>query len=447
MDPTEAAWPYLVTYYLPSTLFLLAAAMAILDVPFFGKRVTAVVVFGLLVFAAKTVLYYDPARAVDFTLFWEAGQAVRRGGNPYALGVLNPPTAVPLFALLAAVPAAPSYLVFTIVNVATAFALVFLSYRILVAQGEAGRLAPGKLAALAVAVALSHAAHSTLRLGQLGILVAAFVLLALYAETRERRLSAGFLLALATIKPGTMLPFLLLWLRRRGWRTWLFLAGSVLLLSVAIPGPGKLLGWLGDDLANITGRAKGGMVNDLGGGRAWSIMSLDGAFYALGITDRSAVSWLQAVSLAVLGAWIFRQAVWLRRWPAGLASSVIALYSTIFLYHRTYDTTILALPLAYAAIRVGSESGRARRLFALSMFAMLGTMHVNPKVTGVVFEPLQGLGAPGHLAWGLIRPYATWLVLISMASMAAGFSAARRARQTRPQFLGNPDLGGPPPAS
>lgn len=443
MDPTEAAWPYLVSYYLPSTLFLLAAAMAVLDVPFFGKRVTAVAVFGVVAFAAKTVLYYDPARAVDFTLFWEAGQAARRGGNPYALGVLNPPTAIPLFALLSALPAAPSYAVFTVVNAAAAFALVFLSYRVLVVQGEGEGLAPGKLAVLAVAVALSHAAHSTLRLGQLGILVAAFVLLALYAEGRERRLAAGLLMALATVKPGTMLPFLLLWLRRRSWRTWLFLAGSVLLLSIAIPGPGKLLAWLGDDLANITGRAKGGMVNDLGGARAWSIMSLDGAFYALGITDRSAVSWLQAVSLAVLGAWIFREAVWLRRWPAGLASSVIALYSTLFLYHRTYDATVLALPLVYAAIRVGSELGRARRLFALSMFAMLGAMHVNPKVTGLVFERLQGLGVSGRLAWGLIRPYATWLVLISMASMAAGYSAARQARQAQPR-LGDPDLAGPP---
>lgn len=427
MDPTEPAGLYATAYYLPSALFLLAAALALLDVPFFRKRPTHVAVFGLLVFAVKTVIYYDPSVAVDHRLFWEAGRVVADGGNPYQHGVLNPPTAVPLYLLLAQAPLAASYAAFTIANVLGAFALAFLAHRIVAADGEVATLPPAKLVVLSVAVALSHAAHSTIRLGQLGILVAAFVMLAILELSRGREVAAGALLALATIKPGTLLPYLLLPLQRRSWRAFTSLGASVLLLSLAIPGPVKLAGWLAANWANIRRSSSVGHVNDLTGGRAWSIMSLDGAFYNLGITNIGVANGLQLVVLAALGAWIFWQAVWRRRWPAALVSSILSLYASIFLYHRSYDTVILALPLVYAAMRAGSESGRARTLFALAMLAILGTMYVNPKVTGLVFEPLQGLGALGQVAWGLVRPYATWLVLIAMGCLAAGHRAAPRA--------------------
>ena len=423
MDPTEPAGLYAAAYYLPSMLFLLAAALALLDVPVFKKRAALVAAFGLLAFAVKTVIYYEPSVAVDHRLFWEAGQVVAGGGDPYRHGVLNPPTAVPLSLLLARVPLAASYAAFTVVNVLGAFALAFLAHRIVAADGEVAPLAPARLAVLSVAVALSHAAHSTIRLGQLGILVAAFVMLAVLALSRGWGGSAGALLALATIKPGTMLPFLLLPLQKRSWRAFISLGASVLALSLAVPGPAKLLEWLAANWANIRRSSSVGHVNDLTGARAWSIMSLDGAFYNLGITNLAVANGLQLLVLAALGAWIFWQAVWRRRWPAGLVSSILSLYASIFLYHRSYDTVILALPLVYAAIRTGSESGRARTLFAVAMLAILGTMYVNPKLTGLLFEHLQALGGPGRVAWGLVRPYATWLVLVAMGCMAAGHRA------------------------
>lgn len=438
MDPTEGPWLYAAAYLLPSMLFLLAAVLALLGVPFFEKRAAHVAVFGLLAYAVKTVVYYDPALAVDHRLFWEAGRIAADGGNPYAHGVLNPPTAVPIYLLLAQVPLGASYAAFTFANVPAAFALALLSHRILVAEGECARLASGKLAILSVAVALSHAAHSTIRLGQLGILVAAFLLLAVQALIRERELSAGALLALATIKPGTMLPFLLLPLQRRSWRTFLSLGTSALLLGVVVPGPAKLPEWLAANWANIVESSRGGKVNDLAAGRAWSIMSLDGAFYNLGITNQSVAGGLQLVVLAALGAWLVWRAIGVRRWTPGLVSSMVALYSTIFLYHRSYDTVVLALPLTYAAIRLGSESGRARTLFALAMVAMLGAMYVNPKLTGLVYDRLQALGAPGRVAWGVLRPYATWLVLVAMGSLALGHRAALRARPAQPLLAGDP---------
>src|SRR3954471_17842463 len=62
-----------------------------------------VALWGVLALGARAALY-EP-EGWDFQIFWEGGAAVWRGEDPYEVeGLVNPPTALPLYALLAALP-------------------------------------------------------------------------------------------------------------------------------------------------------------------------------------------------------------------------------------------------------------------------------------------------------------------------------------------------------
>src|SRR6266566_2587174 len=93
-----------------------------------------------------------------------------------------------------------------------------------------------------------------------------------------------------------------------------------------------------------------GKVNDYSfqGARNESIIGFDHLFYRLGLRDRRLIRTLQYLAVAASGLWVAWQVV-VARLPRGAACSLVALYSMVFLYHRDYDTLILALPLVYCA--------------------------------------------------------------------------------------------------
>ena len=93
------------------------------------------------------------------------------------------------------------------------------------------------IAALTLVLIASDAFGYGLFIGQLGLLAALALVAALDQQGRGRPIGAGIWLGVATIKVSTMLPFLLLFLRKSDLRTWvaLVLTCSTLCLLGGFP--------------------------------------------------------------------------------------------------------------------------------------------------------------------------------------------------------------------
>ena len=101
------------------------------------------------------------------------------------------------------------------------------------------------------AVAFSDANRFGLGAGQFAVLAALVIFGALWAQARGRPVLAGVLLALGTIKVATMLPFLLLFARRKDRLAWLSLPLGCLGLYLLTSPAAALLTRLGECLHNI----------------------------------------------------------------------------------------------------------------------------------------------------------------------------------------------------
>src|SRR5438067_2319109 len=72
--------------------------------PFVTRLVAALAVslVMIIVYSLLMVYPYSPLLGMDYRIFWGAGKEVLAGQNPSA--ILNPPTALPLFAGFAVLP-------------------------------------------------------------------------------------------------------------------------------------------------------------------------------------------------------------------------------------------------------------------------------------------------------------------------------------------------------
>jgi hypothetical protein len=382
-----------------------------------------------------------PTLGFDYHIFWQAGREVWAGRNPYAperfadLPFLNPPTALPLFALFALAPFGVSFLVWTLLNALACLVLLSLGQSVLVAQEEqvglerspfALRLPPLVLLGMTPALLVSDAFLVSFYLGQLGLLAAVALLAALRSQARGRPVLAGVWLALATVKPATMLPFLLLFHRKSDRWTWVALAGAVLALCLATGSPAEQPDRLTTLLERIRALESPGRVNDYSfeGPRSENMLGFDHAFYRLGLRDRRVIGAAQYLALALLGAWVAVRVLGRRRLPRGAACSLVALYSVVFLYHRNYDTLILALPFAFSAAGARSAKGRARWWFFCCSLAILLVWYLDIGLLRALQQHSPDWGGWGWLAQAAVLPCGTWLILLAMICLAA---ATRRA--------------------
>ena len=98
------------------------------------RWIPIIATLGIVFFLINTYILNYPGGS-DFLIFRNAGVAVLEGANPYAdVAMVSPPTALPLFALMASLPVNTGLLVWTTVNIGAALALIPLSQRALQVQ-------------------------------------------------------------------------------------------------------------------------------------------------------------------------------------------------------------------------------------------------------------------------------------------------------------------------
>lgn len=391
-------------------------------------RLQGTMAVGTMIFIIRTIDHVRSGGFLhDFKIFRAVGFDVWKGLDPYASDhfflhpFLNPPTATPLFAAFAMLPLWWSSIVWAGLNLVAGIALVTLAKLCLITQGVYNdRLSRrDEICVLTLALVLSSAAVEGFILGQLSLFTSTALLIALIAQGRGKPVWAGLWLGVATVKIGTMVPFLVLFLRKQDRPAWVSLCVVVIVLCL-IGGPvSELPHRLQEYTHRIEQLGSEGHVNDYSDASrsTANLIGFDHALYNLGLSDRRSLRTAQFVTLGVLGALIFREVTRRPELSRGAACSLVALYSVLFLYHRSYDTTLLVIPLVYAIAVIPASHGWRRGLLVMSAIAILIVLNMPAESIRrlLAISPMWGFW--GRIVRGIAFPLATWTTLFALISL------------------------------
>ena len=172
------------------------------------KFITLVLSLCSLLFGTITGL----SRGIDLRFFQEAGQRWLEGGPLKSHGY--PPYSVVAFSPLSLVPFDELCVLWLILNLVATVVCLYLTFEIW------GKEWPRDARFYLSAMLLCWAPfRTTLRNGQLSLLITALLLGAILAYKRKKKIQAGLFLGLSLIKYTLSLPFLLYWLWRRQWKS------------------------------------------------------------------------------------------------------------------------------------------------------------------------------------------------------------------------------------
>jgi len=427
--------------YSAELLALAAICFALLRVQIPRVLQWAVVVYGVGAYLAVTVLDFpvsDQLGSVDLAHFWSAGRALWEGLSPYANSdTLNPPTAAPFLLFFGAVNLPVAAMIWIPLNAVGGLLLVPLAQWVLSVLAPGEWKLPAPLVGLfAVDVALSYANRSGMIGGQFSCLVALALMGAVVSQARRRQVSAGVFLAIATVKTGLMVPFLLLFHRRTDLRAVATLSVCCLALCFFAWPPTRIPHLCRECLNKIAAFSERGAENDYSyenRHKAYvDILGFDHLMYRMGMRDRMAIRIGQYAALLVLGAWVARQVLGPNPLSPAAGCSLVAIYSTVFLYHRLCDTIILSLPLMYAVGSALAETGKARIAFTLCTAAILGILSLRYRMLANLTDLYaDSTSVEGRLIQALVLPYGTWLVMLAMGFLALAESWRRAGKKTK----------------
>ena len=314
----------------------------------------------------------------DFTAFYYAGRDVIAGRDPYfshygppRQTAYNPPTFQPFAIAMSILPFRWMGALWCGLNIAGTLSLVELSRRVLNLQGgglwaidpspgdsrpHGGRRPQHRVAERTRGWPVPRPSGPAAA-GALG------------AQATGRPVLAGLFLASATVKPNTSLPFLILFLRRSDLATWPTMAVTALMMIITTTPPHdwvtRLLSWQ----ASAQHRFEGSL-NALNTRGSLLMLAPSQIFYGLGLRNMHQISVCQFLLIIVLGLALTYEVAWRRRLTRQVASALVACYSMLLVYHSTYDTVLLALPLVYAATAASRSRGPVRALLVTSAMAI-----------------------------------------------------------------------------
>jgi hypothetical protein len=418
-----------------SRFLTLAAIFALLlGLPLRTRRMRScfwtVAALGMLSYAVTIIRdeMSDDVRAYDLEYFWNSGNLMREGKSPYEQpNTMNPPSAFPLYWLVSSFSFDEARFLWTMLLAIGAATLVVFARRILIDAGdeETRKLEWPLIGVLTAVVCLSRSNRFGIELGQLALPITLCLFWAFLARLHGKTTQAGVGLAIASIKTPTLLPSLILFLRKREWKTWLVMGGVGLALVLSMCAPWNIPPRCQECLHNIAGTRERGKLDDyeIINSRNNCMIGFNLLFNRLGVEDRGTIALLHNAAQLLLGLWVAWLA--LRKLDTPAAMSVVAIFSMLFMYHRIYDLLLLSLPLTYAFGKARAEKGLSRWLFVACAGCLLLSMNIRE---WIIAEPRARVLAVQDTTSTLLRafvlPYLTWLMLASLVLLVL----AERAR-------------------
>ena len=388
------------------------------DGRFQGQR--ALAAGAVLYLAIRAIVFLSNYECWDFEVYYQTGSAVVRGTDPYASKLsqylIN---ALPMFALFAILPFRVSSALWYAVNLISLFLVVRLCQLIVKQSKASGSGVPWYGDAhVTLAVLLAGATTWGLDAGQLVIWTTLWIYTAIHALGRKREVTAGIALAAASFKITASFPFLLLLLDRKHWKAWIAFAAVLALLCLCLYSPGRLAGLAAGQAENVRQARQVGEINDysFSGPFHDDMLGLEHWLYCLGLRNSGVISLVQLGILLVIGLGLLREyLVRVRPVDEPRHAVLLCLFSCVFLYHRSYDSLILALPVFYCVARARDESQRRAMMYKVIATGLV--LVLNFPRGGVLIRLSnwsQGSGLAGRLVQILVLPYCTWILLASL---------------------------------
>jgi len=227
--------------------------------------------------------------------------------------------------------------------------------------------------------------HTGLGTANPAILVVSLTVLTVWAAEREKKITAGLLLALAlSLKPTVAGALLLYYLVRRQWKVVGVTCGVAAI--VAALGVSRLTfagtPWLASYIESTRRMFSTGSLDDFTGADAIRLNMINAQvlFYAMLRSAQLADHLAKLLGAAFLGCWL-----WLSRTRRTttvlLEISAVSVLSLIPLYHRFYDASLLIWPLAWVLLRVYKRSTRSSVLLAIAPFLVPGAVLLSETAT------------------------------------------------------------------
>jgi hypothetical protein len=387
---------------------------------------------GIAFFVAKTL--WAPPNGSDLSIFHAAGAAALHGANPYEIqGMMNPPVAVPLFEMLALFDFRTALVVWTVFGTVVGILLVPLASR------AVGELPPHILAVLAAAVGLSIPMHFSMVLGQLSIWTALCITLTMVFAAQKRPVAAGIAAALAFIKPQSGLPTMVRFARLgQWWRALATMAAGLFALLLASGQTTHLFARIQLMQQNILVERGIGKLNDFSGQgpHAHTVLGFERLLWCLGIDDLSLDRSLGLAIAVMLGVALALE-IARGHVDSRAAAALAAFYSLLFVYHRTHDAVVLALPLVYLAVELRRDRSSGR--LAVAFCSVVAVLYIHPKTLGYVASRF-----PTFVARALFLPLPTTLLLIAV-TLTLLHARQRRSQVAVPAGAGR--VSGPSPGA
>jgi preprotein translocase subunit SecG len=269
------------------------------------------------------------------------------------------------------------------------------------------------LAILVATLCLSNAARACLTSGQLGIAAAAAITGAIWARDRGRPILGALGFAVGSIKVGTVVPFALGLLRRGDLRLWLAAIGFSVLAVSFTEAPSEFASRARTWLETIGRLGAPGAVNDFARPGNDDMISLDRALFLAGLRDREQARFAQMLILGVIGATAAALVVRRRGELDARCWSLLAVFGSLFLYHRLTDMTILALPLATAMLESRRARGLRRGSMIILVILIITVLFMQRRLLVAVRAWADGRGDfRARLAEAVVLPHATWSLLL-----------------------------------
>jgi hypothetical protein len=405
--------------YYPVMLCALAYCLLNLRMQWFSSKVSLAVSLAFVCYFLANLLFFHYPQGTDFEIFRDAGLKFIEGTNPYEdVAMVSPPTSLPLFALFGLADFNPSLAIWTTVNLILALILIPMAWMCLfgrIQRFDAKSLTKD-IAPLTSFFVLSLPIYWTIGLGQLAIYETFFLIAAFVLRDYGVQLGAGISLALATVKPQTVIPFFLGFLRRNNLKIWVGLCLSVAALLVTVHSIPHFFEAMRDEMRNIATLAAPGNANDYSFEAPYyhTIIGLNYLFYCLGLRDRMLILVLNLGTTLAIGAFLLISGV-KKLWPSEAYLSIICIYALLFFYHRIHDGTILAIPLTYSYVMVLRSTGGRRTMHFLTLMTLLPVLVVHPKAVALFVKKIpDSMPLTRRLGEAFLLPYASWLALIAM---------------------------------
>ena len=415
--------PYLLYY--PVMTLALICCLSNLRTQRLAFRVSLALSLAFVCYFLVNSLLINYPPGSDFEIFRNAGLRLWEGRNPYDdAAMVSPPSSLPLFALFGLVDLDAGLVIWTSVNLVLSLLLIPMAWLCLFGRTQRfdTKTLATEIAPLASFFVLSLPVFWSIRLGQLAVFQAFLLNMAFLLRNRGQQFGAGISLALATMKPQTLIPCLLVFLRKDYLKIWIGFCLSLAALLVTMRSIPAFFEALQDEMRNIAALAAPGEANDYSFEAPYhhTIIGLNYLFYCLGLRDRALIQILNIASTLAMGAALLL-ALKQKRWQCEALLSMICIYALLFFYHRFHDAAILAIPLTYSYVMTLRSTGRQRTTHFLTLVALLPVFVVHPRAVALFVNAIpNSMPLTRWLGEAFLLPYATWSALIAMVFMWLG---------------------------